>query len=112
MKELFEVYTKNKEVTREAFLKLQEEYSRTSFANWEQGARLVLQDDNGENILVELDFPTNSDNSDGKVWLCAYEFDGELEDYAADREIKSDYYTGDFKCVYEDMKKFIVKGKF
>jgi len=109
MKELFEVYTENKETTKEAFLALKEEYSHCTAANWEQGARFVLQDDNGRNTLVELDFPTNTDVSDGQMWLCAYEFEGEMEDFSADIEAMSEIYNGDFSNVYEDMKTFAMR---
>lgn len=109
MKELFIVYTDNQETTREAFLKLKEEYSTYTMANWEQAARLVIQDDNGRNTLVELDFPTATEDTDGKVWLNAYEFKGDIKDYSADYEVMSEIYNGDFTNVYEDMKQFALR---
>lgn len=110
MKELFEVYTENKEVTREAFLKLKEEYGSYTMANWEQAARLIIQDDKGSNLLIELDFPTASDNTDGEVWLNAYEFDGNTEDYTADREVMCEIYKGDLTNIYDEMKQFAMKN--
>ena len=108
MKELFDVYTDNKETTREAFLKLKEEYSTYDMTNWEQAARFVLQDDNGRNTLVELDFPT-AEIPEGDIWLNAYEFDGEIEDYTADQEVMCEVYNGDFTNVYKEMKEFAMR---
>lgn len=56
--------------------------STTGF-NFEQIARYVYQDENGRNTLVECDIPT-ADVEDSTIFITAYEYDGEFEDYSID----------------------------
>jgi hypothetical protein len=76
--------------------------SQTGF-NFEQIARYVYQDENRRNTLVECDIPT-ADVEDDTIFLTAYEYDGEFENYSADREVICEDFNGDWKSLESFMR--------
>jgi len=76
---------------------------KETFANYEQIARYVYQDDSCRNTLVECDIPTGAvDNN--FIFLTAYEYEGEFEDYSADSEVICEQFNGDWKSLEAFMR--------
>lgn len=103
MKKLFEVYTNTGELDEESVKQFIEETKQVKDCNFEQIARYVYQDDNGKNILVECDIPTGN-IKDNYIFITAYEFEGELEDYQAEIEITSEEFNGDWNSLEAFMR--------
>jgi hypothetical protein len=103
MKKLFEVYTDSGELDEQSVKKFIEETKLSTGFNFEQIARYIHQDDNGRNTLVECDVPTG-DVEDATIFITAYEYDGEFEDYMADREVMCEEFNGDWKSLEAFMR--------
>lgn len=110
MREIVEIYTKSgtlddvEEILNEV-AKIRTEFDWTSF---EELARYVCENPKGKNILVELQVSTKwcrENEVDDYIDIVAYEFDGELEDYTAEEEIKTISFNGNWETAVEQMKK-------
>lgn len=109
MREIIEIYTKSKtfnnisEIMKEVS-RIRKEVELVSFVEL---ARYVCENPNGKNILVELQVSTKwcRDNDVGDyIDIVAYEFDGELEDYMAEVELKTISFNNNWKTAIEQMK--------
>lgn len=92
MKKLFEIYTESNTINLEEIQNFIEEASTASNGcSFDEIARLVYQNENGKNTLVECQVPTKDGIENGmtEIELTAYEFEGEFEDYMAEYEVMS-----------------------
>ena len=114
MKELVEIYTQSH--TFNNINEIMEEVNRirtevTDFT-FEELARYICEEPNGNKILVELQVSTKwcRDNDIGDfIELVAYEFDGELPDYSADVELETIEFDGNWNTAIDQMKKLAIK---
>ena len=86
--------------------------TKVDLTSFEEMARYVCEEPNGNNILVELQVSTKwcRDNGvDDYIDIVAYEFDGELEDYGADVELETISFNGNWKTAIEQMKNLAMK---
>ena len=108
MKELLQIYTESKTLDNIEEIKKCVEDIQTKECGWnfEELARYCYQDDNGINTLVELQIPTKEGIESGMtgIEMVAYEYDGDIEDFMADREVMSKDFNGDWSAVIEQMK--------
>lgn len=106
MKKLFEIYTESQTNNLEEIQSFIKEASNTSCGcSFDEIARLVYQDDNGRNTLVECQVPTKDGIKIGmtEIELTAYEFEGEFEDYSADNEVISKTFNLDWATLESQM---------
>lgn len=109
MKEIIEIYTKSKTFNNisEIMKEVNRIRTKVDLTSFEEMARYVCEESNGKNILVELQVSTKwcrDNNIDDYIDIVAYEFDGELEDYSADVELKTIAFNGNWKTAIEQMK--------
>ena len=108
-KEIIEIYTKSGTFNNiaEIMRMIQTIRSKCTLTNFEEVARYARKAKNGKGILVELQVSTKAcrDNDcDDFIDITAYEFDGELEEYYADRELDCVPFNGNWKTAIEQMK--------
>jgi len=103
MKKLFEVYTESRELDIKSVKEFINESKQTKGVNFEQIARYIYQDENGRNTLVECDIPTNECESN-VIFITAYEYEGEFEDYSADEEVMCEEFNGDWNSLEAFMR--------
>lgn len=109
MKEIIEIYTKSKTFNNisEIMKEVNRIRTKVDLTSFEEMARYVCEEPNGKNILVELQVSTKwcRDNGvDDYIDIVAYEFDGALENYSADVELKTVAFNGNWKTAVEQMK--------
>lgn len=109
MKEIIEIYTKSKTFDNIAEIMKEVERIRlkVDMTSFEEMARYVCENPNGKNILVELQVSTKwcrNNKIDDYIDIVAYEFDGELENYTANIELKTIDFNGNWKTAIEQMK--------
>lgn len=109
MKEIIEIYTKSKTFNNisEIMKEVNRIRTKVDIVSFEEMARYVCENPNGKNILVELQVSTKwcRDNDVGDyIDIVAYEFDGELEDYMAEVELKTIPFNNNWKTAIEQMK--------
>ena len=109
MKEIIEIYTKSKTLKNISEIMQKVTWIRTKydFTAFEEMARYVCENPNGKNILVELQVSSKwcRDNDiDDYIDITAYEFSGELEDYAAEVELDCIPFNGNWKTAIDQMK--------
>ena len=107
MNKLFEVYTQSK--TTQDLPALYEIFcNNETGSNFEQGARLCIQKED-ENILIELDLPTKDNADDEKtIWLTAYVYHGNIEDYNCDDQIDTIDFNGNLIDVEKSMYDYAI----
>lgn len=103
MKELFMVYTSTGDFSEKAVQEFIDNAKGLTGWNYDEIARYVYQDDNGRNILVECDVPTGEIDN-GYMFITAYEYSGEFEDYIAEEEIACEEFNGDWNNLETFMK--------
>ncbi|MDO4974937.1 MAG: hypothetical protein Q4E61_01250 [Alphaproteobacteria bacterium] len=113
MNEIIEIYTKSKTLNNisEIMKEINRIRTKVDGFTFEELARYVCKELNGKNILVEMQVSTKwcRDNGiDDFIDLVAYEFDGELEDYTADVELKSIKFNGNYKTAIEQMRNLAI----
>ena len=106
MKALWEVYTDDKTLKTESINEFLENAKQLTGYNIDEIARYVCQDDNGRNTLVECQVPTKDAiecTKDETIYLVGYEFDGDIEDYEATREVFMNDFNGDWSTLKKQM---------
>lgn len=114
MNELIEIYTKSKTFNNISEIMKEVSRIRTKVADYtfEEMARYVCDEPSGKNILVELQVSTKWCRDNGIedfIDLVAYEFEGELADYTADKELKTAKFNGNWKTAIDQMKKLALE---
>lgn len=105
MKELFELYTKSQDERNieEIEKEVSEIMNRNNYG-FDQLARYAVKINDNTNILIELDIPETKE--DTTIFLTAYEYNGELEDYNCNNEIACIDFNGDWNNLKNEMIHF------
>ena len=114
MKEIIEIYTKSESFNNisEIMKEVNRIRTKVNVTSFEEMARYICEGKNGKNILVELQVSTKwcrDNNIDDFIDIVAYEFNSELEDYSADRELESIPFNNNWKTAIEQMKGLAMK---
>ena len=106
MKEIWEVYTNDQTLSNKAVNRFVDQAKQLNGYNFDEIARYVYQNDNGENILIECQVPCKDAiefDEDCKTYLMGYEFDGDINDYMATREVICEVFNGDWGTLKQQM---------
>lgn len=111
IEEIIEIWTEDKTFSKESVDKFIERTKKLEGWNFDEMARYICKDDEGNNYLVELQVPTKellSIDDEARIEIQCYGFDGELKDYSADWEIECVFFDGNWNTVLEQMKDIVL----
>lgn len=111
IEDIVEIYTEDQTFSKESVEKFISNAESITNYNWDEIARYICRDEEGNHYLVEMQVPTKAAIDEGyegctDIHIVCYGFEGDLEDYSADYECgNSSRFDGNWETALEQMIK-------